>query len=79
MAYQEKRTIITADTDFSYLLSQWNFNLPSVILLRFLPYNPQVQSQIVLNVLSTFASELENGSLIVVEPSRIRIRNLPLM
>ena len=33
LAYQEQRIIITADTDFGFLLSQWNFNLPSVILL----------------------------------------------
>jgi predicted nuclease of predicted toxin-antitoxin system len=36
-AYEEKRIIISLDTDFGFILSQWKKNLPSVILLDFFP------------------------------------------
>ena len=36
-------TIISADTDFGYILSKWKGNLPSVILLRMIPPIPETQ------------------------------------
>lgn len=34
LAYKEERIIISADTDFGFLLSQWNKNKPSAIIFR---------------------------------------------
>ncbi len=77
-AFEEKRIIITADTDCSCLLSQWNYNQPSLILFRYFPYDPEFQSHTIIKILTSYETELTAGSIVVVEPDRIRIRNLPI-
>lgn len=79
LAFEQERIIITADIDFSYILSQWHHNLPSVLLFRYFPYNPEIQSKAILEIALRFESELLSGSLIIVEPDKIRIRPLPLL
>lgn len=77
-AFENNFIIITADTDFGYLLSRWNRNLPSVILFRFFSYNPTTQLSAIKVIIDNHSSELTNGSLILIEPEKIRIRTLPL-
>ncbi|MFA5805593.1 MAG: DUF5615 family PIN-like protein [Melioribacteraceae bacterium] len=77
IAYEEKRIIITADVDFGYILSKWKYNLPSIILFRFFPYNPIIQFGNIIKVVEEYSSDLINGSIIVIEPSRVRIKRLP--
>jgi len=77
-AFENNFIIITADTDFGYLLSRWNKNLPSVILFRFFTYNPQTQLSAIKVITENHSAELINGSLILIEPEKIRIRTLPL-
>ncbi|MEW5842681.1 MAG: hypothetical protein AB1775_05415 [Bacteroidota bacterium] len=71
--------MITADTDFSFILSKWNSNLPSVILLRFLPYRPEIQFTVISKIVTQYEAELSQGSLVLIEPDRVRIRTLPLL
>lgn len=78
-AFEEGRIIVTADIDFSYILSQWHHNLPSVLLFRYFPYDPKKQSKAILEISTKFESELISGSLIIIEPNKIRIRSLPLL
>ena len=72
-------TIISADTDFGYILSKWKGNLPSVILLRMIPPIPETQFKYISKVIADYAEEIGEGSLLVVSPDKIRIRKLPLI
>jgi predicted nuclease of predicted toxin-antitoxin system len=78
-AADEDRILISADTDFGQLLAMRNSEKPSVILLR-LPMIrlPSGQVKIVLDNLPNLAADLEKGSVVVIEPSRIRVRKLPI-
>ena len=80
-AYDEERTIISADTDFGFLLSQWYKNKPSVIIFRKgAERNPVKQAELLLlNLDANVLRAIEEGSILVFEPSRIRIRRLPLV
>jgi predicted nuclease of predicted toxin-antitoxin system len=72
-----KFVIISADTDFGFILSTWKINLPSVILLRFLSPSSEIQIKYILDVIKNYSAEINEGSLIVIEPNRVRIRKPP--
>lgn len=78
-AFKEKKSVVTADTDFSFILSRWNHSLPSVLLFRFFPYRPEIQFAVLSNIVTRYEVELSQGSLILIEPDRVRIRMLPLL
>ena len=79
-AFESDRTIITADTDFSFLLSVWKENKPSVITFRKgAESHPLEQvSLLKLNLNDDVLEAIESGSIVIIEPHRIRIRALPL-
>lgn len=77
LAYKENRVLISADTDFGFIFSQWDKNLPSIILFRNFSSNPTKQFSHLQSLISDFKEELEKGSLIVLEPGKIRIKSLP--
>ncbi len=78
-ARQEERVVVSADTDFGFLLASRQDPLPSVVLLRRLPsHDPSTIVALLLSNLATMAEALEQGSLVVVEERRIRVRRLPI-
>src|SRR5260221_13363606 len=78
-AEHEQRTVVSADTDFGGLLAERMSQFPSFILFRGnLTRVPSKQLQILLANLSSVESAVNSGAIIVFEPFRIRIRNLPL-
>jgi predicted nuclease of predicted toxin-antitoxin system len=73
------RSIVTADTDFGTLLATRTARKPSVIQCR----GPEsrklgVLAQVLGKNLPTIADALEGGSIVTFEPSRIRVRALPI-
>ncbi len=79
-ASQEDRIIVTSDTDFGLLAARTGIRKPSIILFHHsFPHRPSEQARILLKNLARLATAMEQGSLIVLESRRIRIRSLPII
>ena len=80
-AFEHNLTIISADTDFAFLLSKWNRNKPSLILFRKgIERDPVLQAEVLFqNLTESVIKYIEKGAILILEKDRIRIRNLPLI
>jgi predicted nuclease of predicted toxin-antitoxin system len=78
-ARTERRTLISADTDFGQLLAASEASLPSVILLR--REGERAASRQAAVLLANFgqvAADLDAGCIVVMEATRVRVRRLPV-
>ena len=70
--------VITFDLDFGDILALGVLDKPSVIILRLSDERATFVNGRLASVLGERHSELEAGSLILVEDARYRLRRLPL-
>ena len=78
-AKDEGRVVATLDADFHTLLALDVAITPSVIRIRIERLRVRSLTDLLLKVIAECEEDLEQGSAITVEPSRIRIRRLPLV
>ena len=78
-AAADDRIVVSADTDFGALLSSRTVRKPSVIQFRGQgSRRPDALAHTILSNLSQLTESLESGSIVTFEPSRVRVRALPI-
>lgn len=78
-AIEEARIVVTLDADFHTLLALNEAIAPSVIRIRIERLRAQALTELLLSVINECEADLQQGAAVTVEPSRIRIRRLPLL
>jgi predicted nuclease of predicted toxin-antitoxin system len=77
-AHQQRRVLVTADTDFGSLLALSQSHSPSVLLLRRGGRSASQRGATILAAIQGAEKALEEGALVVAEHTRLRIRGLPI-
>ncbi|MFQ4144764.1 DUF5615 family PIN-like protein [Chlorogloeopsis sp. ULAP02] len=79
MSREEGRVVVTLDADFHILLALDEATFPSVIRIRIERLRAPALTELLLKVIDECEEELQQGAAVTIEPSRIRIRRLPLL
>lgn len=78
-AVDERRVLLTLDTDFGALIAHSHATAPSVVLLRGdVTRRVEQQATLLLANLDAIAEDLDAGAVAVIGDSRVRVRRLPI-
>ena len=77
-AREEARILLTHDLDFSNLIAASGWSLPSVIIFRLRDMRPVNVNRALEGAIARHAEQLEEGAILSVVETRIRIRMLPV-
>lgn len=77
-AKAQQFVVLTHDLDFSSILAATNAESPSVVQIRAVNLTPEILASPVINGLVRCERALAEGALLTIEPSRLRLRLLPL-
>lgn len=80
MAYAREKdlVVLTSDLDFGTILAVTGAAKPSVVQIRSDDLSPSVIGDAVAVALKSLEADLLDGALVTIEPSRHRLRLLPL-
>jgi predicted nuclease of predicted toxin-antitoxin system len=71
--------VLTNDLDFSAILAATKGAKPSVVQIRSVDLSPETVGQAVVSAIKQVETELSEGALLSVDPTRSRLRLLPLV
>jgi predicted nuclease of predicted toxin-antitoxin system len=78
-AAADARVVISTDTDFGTLLASRTVSAPSIIQFRGPgSRRPNALARAILTNLPQVSASLEAGSIVTLEPNRVRVRALPI-
>lgn len=77
-AREERRTIITADLDFSALMARSGDRRPSVVTLRLADFRPPSVNLRLDATITAHFEALDQGALVTVTERAARVRRLPI-
>ena len=79
LAANEKRVLLSEDTDFRTILALRSERRPSVLLFRRMSdRSARALLALLLANLDVVSAALEAGAVVVIEPERVRVRRLPI-
>lgn len=77
-AARQGQVLVSADTDFGQLLHRSGAAQPSVVIIRAThSRRPSAQGQLLVDNLPAVEADLASGALVVIEDTRVRVRELP--
>jgi predicted nuclease of predicted toxin-antitoxin system len=78
-ARQNGFSVFTNDLDFSAILVSTQASGPSVIQIRADDTRPEAHLDRVTNILNTYFGEIEQGTIITIDPNKTRLHILPFI
>jgi predicted nuclease of predicted toxin-antitoxin system len=75
-ATEHGRAILTGDLDFASAVTMRGLKVPSVVQLRIENTDPVDSGERVIGAINAWASDLERGAIVTIDPDGVRIRLL---